>query len=109
MSGPRNGEYADTTWFFTDEHWRRHLRFSTIDGGFDTIFVMPDGVTDLALLQREGAPEPFMPFFEPIGRYLAGASREQGEQALSATLDSAAVRERTTDDKTLLWAQGAGP
>ncbi|WP_109806451.1 PP2C family serine/threonine-protein phosphatase [Sphingosinithalassobacter portus] len=108
MSGPRNGEYADTTYFFTEPDWRRNLRFSLIDEGYDTIFVMTDGVTDLALSARQGAHEPFMPFFRPIGRYLAGATREEGEEALSATLDSSAVRERTSDDKTLVWAQVAG-
>ncbi len=46
-----------------------------------------------------------MPFFEPIGRFLAQASREEGEEALTATLDSEAVRARTADDKTLIWAQ----
>ncbi|WP_188054664.1 MULTISPECIES: PP2C family serine/threonine-protein phosphatase [unclassified Sphingosinithalassobacter] len=109
LSPPSNGEYADTTYFFTDADWRRHLRFSLIGAGFDTIFVMTDGVTELALVQRDGVHEPFMPFFEPIGRYLAAAGREEGEQALSATLDSSAARARTPDDKTLLWARAAGP
>lgn len=104
LSPPENGEYADTTFFFTEAEWRRNLRFSPIEPGFDTIFVMSDGVTELGLK----ANEPFMPFFEPIARFLAGASREEGEQALMATLDSSAVRERTGDDKTLVWAQ-AGP
>lgn len=101
MSAPRNGEYADTTYFFTEPEWRDHLRFSPVEPGFDTIYLMSDGVTDLGL---KGA-EPFMPFFEPIGRFLAQASREEGEKALEATLDSEAVRERTLDDKTLVWAQ----
>ncbi|QIG79759.1 PP2C family serine/threonine-protein phosphatase [Stakelama tenebrarum] len=109
LSAPSNGEYADTTYFYTEPDWRTNLRFSLIDGGYDTIFVMTDGVTDLALSARPGGHEPFMPFFRPIGRYLAGATREEGEEALSATLDSGAVRERTSDDKTLVWAQVAGP
>lgn len=105
MSGPRNGEYADTTYFFTEADWRRNLRFSRIEPGYDTIFVMTDGVTDLALSRKGGAPEPFLPFFEPIGRFLAGTTREAGEEALSATLGSEAARARTLDDKTLVWAQ----
>lgn len=104
MSPPSNGEYADTTFFFTEDAWRDNLRFSPIEPGYDTIFVMSDGVTELGL---KGA-EPFMPFFEPIARFLAQASREDGEKALEATLDSEAVRERTADDKTLVWAQMAG-
>jgi len=106
LSPPRNGEYADTTYFFAQPDWRRHLRFALIGPEYDTIFVMSDGVTDLAL-QRGAEPRPFLPFFEPIGRFLAKASRDEGEQALSATLDSQAVRARTDDDKTLVWAQAA--
>lgn len=101
MSAPRNGEYADTTYFFTEAEWRAHLRFSPIEPGYDTVFVMSDGVTDLGL---QGA-EPHMPFFEPIGRFLATASREEGELALRATLDGEAARGRSNDDKTLVWAQ----
>lgn len=101
MSSPRNGEYADTTYFFTEADWRDNLRFSPIEPGFDTVFVMSDGVTELGLKGKE----PHMPFFEPIGRFLAGASREEGELALRATLDSDAARTRTNDDKTLVWAQ----
>ena len=74
---------------------------SPIAPGCETIFVMSDGVTELGL---KGA-EPFMPFFEPIARFLATATRAEGELALRATLDSEAVRERTHDDKTLVWAQ----
>jgi hypothetical protein len=105
LSAPRNGEYADTTWFFTDPAWRRRLRFTRIGADTDTVFVMSDGVTELGLKHEGGGAEPFMPFFEPIGRFLAQASRAEGEQALSATLDSEAVRAKTADDKTLIWAQ----
>jgi hypothetical protein len=104
MSAPRNGEYADTTYFFTEADWRDNLRFSPIEPGFDTVFVMSDGVTELGL---KGI-EPHMPFFEPIGRYLATASREEGELALRATLDGEAARNRSNDDKTLIWAQATG-
>lgn len=105
LSAPRNGEYADTTFFFTEADWRDNLRISAIDPGFDTIFVMSDGVTDLGMKLNGHGPEPHMPFFDPIGRYLAGASREEGELALRATLDGEAARERSNDDKTLVWAQ----
>ena len=103
LSPPSNGEYADTTYFFTEQDWQANLRFSPIEPGYETIFVMTDGVTDLGL---QGS-QPHMPFFDPIGRFLAGASREEGELALRATLDSEAARGRTGDDKTLVWAQAA--
>jgi hypothetical protein len=106
LSAPRNGEYSYETYFFTESDWRRNLRFMLIEPGHDTIFVMTDGVTDLALKTVAGKPEPFLPFFEPIGRFLAGASREAGEAALAGTLDTEAARARSNDDKTLVWAQG---
>jgi hypothetical protein len=105
MSAPRNGEYSYETYFFTESDWRRNLRFKLVEPGFDTVFVMTDGVTDLGLRNNGRTPEPFMAFFDPIGRFLAGASREDGEQALAATLDTPAARERSNDDKTLVWAQ----
>lgn len=105
MSAPRNGEYSSETYFFTESGWRRNLRFKLIEPQFDTIFVMTDGVTDVGLKQIGTRIEPFMPFFEPIDRFLGGADRVTGEQALSATLDSEPVRARTDDDKTLVWAQ----
>ncbi|MBX3564116.1 MAG: protein phosphatase 2C domain-containing protein [Sphingomonas sp.] len=105
LSAPRNGEYSCETYFFTESDWRRRLRFKLIEPGFDTIFVMTDGVTDIGLKNRGSGPEPFMPFFEPIGRFLAQAGRAEGERALIGTLDTPAVRERSNDDKTLVWAQ----
>lgn len=105
LSPPRNGEYSSETYFFTESDWRKRLRFKVIEPGFDTIFVMTDGVTDIGLKNMGSGPEPFMPFFEPIGRFLAQAGRAEGEQALKGTLDTPAVRERSNDDKTLVWAQ----
>lgn len=107
LSAPRNGEYSFETYFFTERDWRRRLRFKLIEPGFDTIFVMTDGVTDIGLRNLRSGPEPFMPFFEPIARFLAKAGRAEGEQALMGTLDTPAVRERSNDDKTLVWAQMA--
>ncbi len=104
MSPPANGEYADTTYFYTEPGWRGRLRFCRIEPGFETVFVMTDGVTDLALSKQGAQSEPHMPFFDPIARFLSGASREEGESALHATLDSPTMRERTSDDKTLVWA-----
>lgn len=104
LSPPVNGEYADTTYFYTDDDWRRHLRFSLIGPDHDTVFLMSDGVTEVALKSTGEGPEPFMPFFDPIARFLAGADRVAGEEALAATLDGDAIRSRIDDDKTLVWA-----
>jgi hypothetical protein len=107
LSDPRNGEYSYETYFFTENDWRTRLRFKLVEPGFDMIFVMTDGVTDIGLKNMSSGPVPFMPFFEPIARFLAQAERAEGEKALMGTLDTEAVRERSNDDKTLVWAQMA--
>lgn len=107
LSAPVNGEFADTTYFFTEADWRRRLRIDWFGPEHDTILVMTDGVTELGLNATRDGAVPFMPFFEPICRYLDAHDRETGERALHATLDSEAVRARTGDDKTLLWARFA--
>ena len=105
LSPPHNGEYSYETYFFTDPDWRSNLRFKLVEPGYDTLFVMTDGVTDMGFKHNGAGPEPHMPFFEPIGRFLAGTGRAEGEQALQGTLDSEAARERSNDDKTLVWAR----
>jgi hypothetical protein len=102
LSLPENGEYANETYFFTQPHWDQHLRLTPIDEDCDLIFLMSDGVTPFALAPRSTGP--YAPFFEPLSRYLATRSREEGEEALSATLQKDALRRVTGDDKTLLWA-----
>lgn len=104
MSAPANGEFADTTYFYTQEDWRANLRLRPFDDRFATILLMSDGVTDLALGRSPEGAVPHMPFFRPICRFLAANDRDIAEEALHATLDSEAMRRRTGDDKTLVWA-----
>lgn len=107
LSGPTNGEFADTTYFFTDERWPMHLRLTRIEPDLDTLFVMTDGVTDLGLTRGAQGNQPFMGFFQPIGAFLAQQSRAIGEAALVETLGAPDICARTTDDKTLVWARMA--
>jgi hypothetical protein len=108
LSPPHNGEYSYETYFFTEPNWQANLRFTLVGPEYDMFFVMTDGVTDLGLKTIAGEPQPFVPFFEPIGRFLAGVARDEGETALAGTLDTPSARERSNDDKTLVWAQAAG-
>lgn len=104
LSAPRNGEFADTTYFFTEDRWWDSLRFAKIDADMDMLFVMTDGVTELGLTQDAQGSHPFMGFFRPIGHFLAGQDRATGEAALAETLSGPDICARTTDDKTLVWA-----
>jgi hypothetical protein len=102
VSRPENGEYANETYFVTQEEWREHLRFIDVDGTWNLFALMSDGVTPLALASDGSGP--FVPFFQPISNYLQGHSEDEGGQSLSATLRREQIRRITGDDKTLVWA-----
>ncbi|HZG67158.1 MAG TPA: PP2C family serine/threonine-protein phosphatase [Herpetosiphonaceae bacterium] len=106
LSPPENGEYLNTTYFFVEDEWRRHLRVRFFPAGFKTIVLMTDGATDLALERRPGRKVvPFAPFFTPVLRFLAAADAAEGERGLREILDGPSAREKVDDDKTLVWLE----
>lgn len=107
FSPPENGEYANTTYFVIEDGWRSHLRLSFQPPGFDSIFLMSDGVTDLSFTRGSGGMQPFPPFFDALRRFLRTCAREEGEAALHASLDGEAARSKVDDDKTLVWIGAA--
>lgn len=102
VSKPENGEYANETYFVTVEHWESHLRITRFDGAFDTILLMSDGVTPMAM--NKGCAGPFEKFVTPVVEFLNKVGSDTGEKALINTLSADNVRTITGDDKTLLWA-----
>jgi hypothetical protein len=102
ISGPENGEYANETYFVTQDDWRDHLRITSFDPQYDLITLMSDGVTPFAL--DKGQLAPFPPFFVPLSKFLAEHDREEGERAITTILARDAIRPITGDDKTLVWA-----
>jgi hypothetical protein len=102
VSPPENGEYANETYFVTQECWREHLRFTEFGSEYDLVVLMSDGVTPVAL--TSGDAQPFRLFFEPLTRYLREHQPDQGELALITTLRREALRAITGDDKSLVWA-----
>ena len=102
VSKPENGEYANETYFVTRENWKSHLRVTRFDGAFDTILLMSDGVTPMAM--TKGCAGPFENFVTPVVGYLKNADGATGEAAVVNTLSAENVRAVTGDDKTLLWA-----
>ena len=104
---PENGEYASSTYFFTDDpeprlNIIRHLR------GHDAFAIFSDGIGDLALWHLERAAHPR--FFDPMISPVDAASGEGRHVELSAKLAeylaSTSVCERTDDDKTLILISG---
>jgi hypothetical protein len=63
---------------------------------------MTDGVTPFAL--APGGCAPYIPFLDPVTRFLLSHASAEGEKALANLLDSERIRPITTDDKTLVWA-----
>jgi hypothetical protein len=102
LSLPENGEYANETYFYTQPEWKDHLRLTEFDGRFNLIALMTDGVTPFALAPQ--AAGIYIPFFEPVSKFLSRHPIEDGKAALAATLAKEEIRKITGDDKTLIWA-----
>jgi hypothetical protein len=104
LSPPENGEYADETYFVTDENWQDHFRvtpISAIDSG-GLIGLMSDGASPFAINRpRTGF---YRPFIDPVVNFLRNATEHNGNQALKNLLDNERTFEITPDDKTLLLA-----
>lgn len=103
---PQNGEYANSTYFVTDDNARDNLQFDKIDNSIvDEIALFTDGLQNLAL--KFDTRSAHNPFFHPLFARLR--SEPPGESVvltplLQDFLSSPAVNERTDDDKTLLLA-----
>lgn len=104
---PENGEYASSTYFFTDEPQPR-LNITRQPREHDAFALFSDGVGDLALTHLDKTAH--SRFFDPMLRPVDAALGEGRLAELSAKLDtylaSPSVCERTDDDKTLILISG---
>ncbi len=104
VSLPENGEYADETYFVTDENWKDHLRLTPIPAPERgcVIGLLSDGTAPFAVNRaRSGF---FRPFIDPIAAFLREATAPNGNAALRNLLESPRACEISPDDKTLLLA-----
>lgn len=104
-SWPANGEYANSTYFVTDDP-ELNLQFHSLEGEFNEVAIFSDGIERLALDFVNG--NAFAPFFEPMFAPLMalGPGRDRGlSLSLRKYLDSPRVLERTDDDKSLILAR----
>jgi hypothetical protein len=99
----RPKEYANETYFLTDESWSQSLLFEEADG-VDSILLVTDGVSPF-LLERD---VPKASFYQPILEFLRRQGAGKGASAIQRLLTREAVRKVVADDKTLLWAQWLG-
>lgn len=102
ISTPENGEYANETYFLTDEHWREHLRISEFKGQPACIGLMSDGA--MPFVMNRSLDDFSRPFIDPVTRYLLANDEAIGSEALGNTLSSESTWAITGDDKTLLLA-----
>jgi Protein phosphatase 2C len=103
---PQKGEYANATFFLSDERALAQAEVVDIADDAQDIAMMSDGMEPMAL--HFASRSAHAPFFRTVFAPLH-ASTVQGEspdlsQAVTQLLGSAAVRARTDDDTTLLLA-----
>lgn len=104
LSAPENGEFADETYFVTDENWNEHLRLTALAAAEQgtVIGLMSDGTAPFAINRaRSGF---FRPFIDPVADFLRKSTAADGNEALRNLLESPRASEISTDDKTLLLA-----
>jgi hypothetical protein len=106
---PQSGEYANCTWFITDEEAAERVQAVSTENVHE-VALLTDGLQGLAL--RFDTREAHGPFFEPMFARLRGETTAEPEGLLAelrAFLGSALVNQRTDDDKTLVLATRLEP
>jgi Protein phosphatase 2C len=101
---PENGEYANMTYFVTDEEALNHLQV-LIDVAPNELAVFSDGLQRLALVYESKTAH--APFFIPMFKRLQNSEKSNLEglqEELHQFLNHPRVNERTDDDKTLILA-----
>lgn len=102
---PQSGEYANMTYFITDDSAIKNLQFKVINQTVTEIALFTDGIQGLAL--KYDTQSAYAPFFRPQFEYLRQVSDLDlplVEDQLIAFLNSKPVNDRTNDDKTLILA-----
>ena len=103
---PQKGEYANTTFFLSDEQALAQAEVVTLSDDVTDVALFSDGLEQLAI--HFASRSPHVPFFRSVFAPLHAAA-SNGEIAplshgLNTLLQSAQVRARTDDDTTLVMA-----
>jgi len=102
---PDSGEYANSTYFITDENAISTLRICTVNTRINEIALFSDGLQHLALSYNSQTPHP--PFFCPmfsVMRNRKTSNCDDLDEQLMHFLNGDAINARTDDDKTLVLA-----
>ncbi len=79
VNRPQRGEYANETYFLTQEDALEQVQVSVWEKAVTSLAVMSDGLTRLAM--QLPAHEPYLPFFQPLFAFAVHAS-EEGQAAI---------------------------
>jgi hypothetical protein len=103
---PSNGEYANMTYFVTDENLPTNLMSKCVFQFPVALSIFTDGLQRLCLqYETLSVHEPFFkPMFSALASVNTGEEIAQLNSKLTSFLDSPKVNERTDDDKTLVLA-----
>jgi hypothetical protein len=107
---PDSGQYANMTFFVTEEDALSHLHVSVTTARIDEVALFSDGLQRLALSLEQRAPH--TPFFDPMFSVLRRLKPDECEaidEQLVRFLNSGPVNARTSDDKTLVLATRRSP
>ncbi len=103
---PQNGEYQNATSFLVDDPTFSNLKITILNEAVNEVAIFTDGLQMLALNME--ASNAHQPFFTPLFNHLQMADDEQKINVLNRKLEeflnSAAINDRTDDDKTLFLA-----
>ncbi len=107
VSEPDNGEFAETTYFFTLPQWQQTLRVFSAPRRYRTWFLMSDGAASFAV--KTSPWRPTDNFLKPVHQHLCGQpDPDSRSRALLSTLQSPQTDRITADDKTLVWVHDQG-
>lgn len=106
MFVPQNGEYANETFFITDEKAVERIQFEYIEKPINQIAMFSDGIQNLVLDVQNFTVNQH--FFSEWFKWLSEIKDQNiGKQILEDYLNSPKINERTNDDKTLVLAYRA--
>jgi hypothetical protein len=106
FSAPENGEYINETYFFTQDTWREHLRFTEILEPVDAVWLMTDGAYELMVPPQERKLREMTE--REIDRLVFEEEGASKPDVLSAILSSPQATARNDDDKTLVIVRRTG-
>jgi serine/threonine protein phosphatase PrpC len=99
ISPPKNGEYANETFFITEPQWIKNIRITPVNKK-DWIILATDGGAAAFLNNRSLVQGAFLPSL--FSQIVSSASKQDHSQILAAELSKAYVQAMTDDDKTIV-------